>query len=59
VSAARGVLAGTLGLSLLQAFLSSPTASSNAGTLFGVVDGVVKRLMDPAVPLVPDLRPTK
>jgi hypothetical protein len=56
VSALRGVAAGALGLTALEAFVSSPSAGSNAGTLFTLATGVVRRLFDPTVPLIPDRR---
>lgn len=56
MSAVRGIVAGSLGLALLQAFTASPTAAGNVGTLFKLTNSVASRLINPTVPLVPDLR---
>lgn len=56
MSALRGILAGTLGLSLLEAVVSTEAAAKNTGTLFTLAASVANRLIDPTVPLVPDLR---
>jgi hypothetical protein len=54
MSALRGAAAGTLGLTALYALISTRGAAENAGTLFTVLTGAVRRLVDPTVPLIPD-----
>lgn len=56
MSAVRGVVAGVLGLSLLEAAASSSSAANNAGVLFTASAAVIRRLVDPSVPLIPDRR---
>lgn len=52
----RGLFAGAIALSLLEALVSTPAAAGNAGVLFTAAAATVRRLIDPSVPLVPDLR---
>lgn len=52
----RGFIAGGLALALLQAFVSSSTASDNVGTLFTIANSIASRVIDPTVALIPDLR---
>jgi hypothetical protein len=56
VSALRGLLGGVIGLSLLEATISTAEASNNASAAITLVTGAMRRLIDPAVPLIPDRR---
>lgn len=56
MSALRGLVAGTLGLSLLEAVVSTSKGPAAVGTFTGLATSAINRLVDPAVPLVPDLR---
>lgn len=56
MSAASGIIAGTIALSVLELVVSSDTAARNTGALFTVSAGVIRRLVDPSVPLIPDRR---
>ena len=60
MSAARGVVAGVLGLSLLEAVLSHADAGGGAvGTAFTLLSKVFDRIVNPSVPLIPDTRVTR
>jgi hypothetical protein len=54
VSALRGALAGGLGLTALYAVVSTEGAANRTGTFFNLISGAIRRLVDPAVPLIPD-----
>lgn len=56
MSALRGAILGALGLTLLEAVTSRPQNARNTGTFFTKGAAVVNRLVDPTVPLIPDLR---
>lgn len=58
MSALRGVVAGVLGLSLMEAVVTSTSGASNTGRLFDLAASFVNRLVDPSVPLIPDLAHT-
>lgn len=51
--AVTGFVSGVLGLTLLDAFLSGPTAQ-NAGGLMKTTAGLITRVLDPAVPAIPN-----
>lgn len=52
----RGVLAGLLGLAALHALVSRAESADRAGQLLTRAGGIVRRLLDPAVPAIPDMR---
>lgn len=56
MSALRGVIAGGLALTALEALVTSRGAANNAGALFTLTAGAINRLIDPSVPLIPDRR---
>lgn len=59
MSATRGLIAGTLLLTAGEAVLASGDRQAGGGAvgaLFTVTASVLNRLMNPAVPLIPDLR---
>lgn len=56
MSAARGIIAGSLALAALEAAVSNPQSAANTGALFTLAASFVRRLMDPSVPLIPDRR---
>lgn len=56
MSALRGVMGGVIGLSLLEALVSSQKSAQNASGLFVLAASAVNRLVDPSVPLIPDRR---
>lgn len=56
MSALRGIIAGTIGLSFLEAVVSSQSAAKNTGALFDLAASAMNRLVDPSVPLIPDRR---
>lgn len=56
MSALRGIVAGAIGLSLLELVVSNPAASTNTGAVFELAASAIRRLVDPSVPLIPDLR---
>lgn len=56
MSALRGMVAGVLTLSLLEAAISTEKASTNASGLFTLVAGGLARVIDPTVALIPDRR---
>lgn len=55
MSATRGMVAGFLGLTLLEAAVSSQQAAGRVGGLISLASKFVSRVVDPTVPLVPDL----
>ena len=56
MSALRGAMVGALGLTLLEATVSSNTAVSNTSGLIKLASDVIVRLVNPTVPLIPDHR---
>jgi len=59
MSATRGIIAGVLALSLAQATLANAESTSGPGaaaTAFTLAAGVLRRLVDPTVALIPDRR---
>lgn len=54
MSALRGAIAGGLGLTFLEVLVSNPKAAANTGTVFGLLAGALRRVVDPTVPLIPD-----
>lgn len=50
------MLAGMLGLALLEASLSSTQAAGRVGGLLGGLATVVQHVLSPTVPAIPDLR---
>ena len=58
MSALRGFVAGALGLTLLEAAVSTQKAASNASGVVSVLTKGIARIVDPTVPLIPDRRST-
>lgn len=56
MSAKQGLVAGVLGLALLDAALSTKGAADRVGGLLGSVAKVVEHVLSPTVPAIPDLR---
>jgi hypothetical protein len=56
VSALRGAVVGMLTLTALEATVSSKDSAGNVSTLIGLAAAAVNRIVDPSVPLIPDLR---
>lgn len=56
MGALRGFGAGVLTLTLLEAAVSSDKAASNTSGGLTLVAGALARILDPAVPLIPDRR---
>ena len=56
MAALRGAVVGFLGLTLLEAAVSSEAAVNNTNTLVGLATKAIRRWMDPTLPLIPDLR---
>lgn len=56
MSALRGALVGVLTLTALEAAVSSKDSAGNVSTVVGLAASAINRLVDPAVPLIPDLR---
>lgn len=52
----RGFLLGLLGLALLEAFYANPHGPDAVGTGASLVAKSLNHLIDPTVPLIPDLR---
>jgi hypothetical protein len=50
----RGLIAGVLGLSLLQAITSSAQATANSGAIITFISHGLARYLDPNVPLIPN-----
>ena len=50
------ILAGVLGLALLEAATSSTKAAGRVGDLFDGVAGLISHALSPTVPAIPDLR---
>lgn len=57
MSALSGFVTGVLGLTLLEAVISSDTATQNATGAFSTAAKVVRQLASPMTPGIPDLRP--
>lgn len=51
----RGVLAGSLVLIALQAVTASDRAAGRVGSMLSGVAGLVRLVLDPSVPAIPDL----
>ena len=49
----RGLIIGLLALTLLETVLSSPSAPGRVGGLLSGAGGLVQRLADPTIPLIP------
>jgi hypothetical protein len=58
VSQLRGLVAGGLMLTALEVLVSNRAAAQNASGAIGLVSTVINRLVDPAVPLIPDRNPS-
>jgi hypothetical protein len=56
VSAVGGFVSGVLGLSLLEAVLSSNQATGRVGGVFTGASSLLRHLSSPDVPAIPDLR---
>lgn len=56
MSALSGFVGGVLGLSLLEAVVSSSQATGRVGGLFDSASNVLAHLASPDVPAIPDLR---
>lgn len=56
MSALRGIVLGGLGLTMLEVVVTSRTATDNATTLANLAASAINRIVDPAVPLIPDRR---
>jgi hypothetical protein len=52
----RGVVSGALALIALQVVTSSDQAAGRVGGMLGAVGKLVRHVIDPAVPAIPDLR---
>lgn len=50
------ILAGVLGLALLEAATSSNKAAGRVGDLLDGIAGVISHVLSPTVPAIPDLR---
>ena len=50
------ILAGALALIILEALGSTKSASTAVGGGFAILNGVVRWIVDPSVPGIPDLR---
>lgn len=55
MSALRGIIAGTVGLALLEVVVSNTQAAGRVGDAFTVISDVLAVWLDPYVPLVPNL----
>lgn len=55
MSAASGIIGGTLALSFLELIVANQGAADRVGGLFTTVTAVLNHWLDPAVPLLPDL----
>jgi hypothetical protein len=51
----RGLIAGVLGLSLLQAVTSSPQATANTTGIISFVSHGLARWLNPTTPLIPNI----
>lgn len=58
MGALGGFATGVLGLSLLEAVLSSSDATGRVGGVFTGAAAVLRHLSSPDVPMIPDLRAT-
>lgn len=56
MSALRGMALGAMGLTLLEVLVTSQKATQNFGGVFALIAKGYNRLVDPSVPLIPDLR---
>lgn len=56
MSARQGLVAGVLGLALLDAAVSTQGAADRVGGLFGSLAKVIEHILSPTVPAIPDLR---
>lgn len=54
MSALRGAIAGGLALTFLEVVVATPGAAGRTGTLFTLLAGALRRIVDPTVPLIPD-----
>lgn len=52
----RGIIAGSMGLAMLQAIVSSEKATENTNSLIGFVSRGIARWFNPYTALIPDLR---
>jgi len=52
----RGMFAGFLALTLLDAVLRSKAGTEQIGTVLSTADNAFRRLTDPSIPAIPDLR---
>jgi hypothetical protein len=52
----RGVVAGVLGLALLDAAVSTQGAANRVGGLLGAVAKTIEHILSPTVAAIPDLR---
>lgn len=50
----RGLFAGALALIALEVAVSTPAAAGRVGGLLGGAAALVRHLLDPTVPLIPD-----
>ncbi len=57
MSGLRGLVLGTMALALLEATVSSTTATANANTVTGFISHGIQRWISPYQALIPDLRP--
>lgn len=57
MAAARGFVAGVIGLALLELTVSSKGAAGRVSGALGVVAGLLSAWLDPSRPLIPDLNP--
>ena len=53
----RGVIAGVLGLSLMEAIVSSSAGSANTAGIIGFASRGLARWLNPYTPLIPNLAP--
>lgn len=56
MSAVGGIVIGTLALSALEAVVTSKAGTENVSTVVDLATKTINRLVDPSVPLIPDLR---
>lgn len=56
MSGRQGLVAGVLGLALLDAAVSTQGAADRVGGLLGAVAKVIEHILSPTVPAIPDLR---
>lgn len=58
MSGISGFVGGVIGLSLFEAVLSSGQASGRVGGVFTGASALLRHIVSPDVPAIPDLRPT-